>query len=57
MEQQALAVVNQTAAALVLSEWEAREALARKIGLTAAYAADAVQRALTACGAAEVLAR
>jgi len=45
VEQQAQAVVNQTAAALVLSEWDAREALARKIGLTAAYAADAVQRA------------
>ena len=45
LEQEARAIVDQTAAAMVLSEWEAREALARKIGLTAAYAADAVQRA------------
>ncbi len=45
VEQEAQAVVNQTAAALVLTEWQARAVLAEKIGLNTIHAADAVQRA------------
>lgn len=45
LEQEARAIVDQTAAAMFPSEWEAREALARKIGLSTIHAADAVQRA------------
>jgi hypothetical protein len=45
VEQEAQAVINRTAATLVLSEWQARSALAEKIGLSTIHAADAVQRA------------
>jgi hypothetical protein len=45
MELEAQGIVNQTAAALVLTEWTARAALAEKIGLSTIHAADALQRA------------
>lgn len=43
VELEAQGIVNQTAAALVLTEWTASAALAEKIGLSTLHAADAMQ--------------